>query len=238
VRTQNYLVLVLDLCKGDTLRNFILNHGQASEDQVQEIFREIVLAVEYCHARGICIRDIKPENILFVEHPKTSLRIKMCDFGFSKDASEHSLADSLAGTPYFVAPEIIEAQEVPGVHYDGKSADIWSIGVTLYVMMYRRYPFTAPRPRRYNVQSLNFPEIPVPSAEFKDLLECMLKPEPGNRYTARQVMTHPWFRRGMLDGERNEILIYNDLVRISFEDQHRAWVSHAFFCFVPLDSSE
>eukprot|EP00890_Picochlorum_soloecismus_P000594 jgi/Picsp_1/1535/NSC_05013-R1_serine threonine protein kinase len=227
VRTENYLVLVLDLCQGDTLFRFIQKHGQMSEDQVQEILRQIVVAVEYCHAKGICIRDIKPQNILFVEDPKTSLRIKMCDFGFSKDAYEHSRAGSLAGTPHFVAPEIVEAQGVPEGHYDGKAADIWSIGVTLYVMMYHQYPFPDERPRRCDVANLKFPDTPntpdTPVTSPENLLKCMLRPEPLDRYTARQVMTHPWFRRGMSDSELNENLLYNDRVRILFEDQHRSW---------------
>jgi serine/threonine-protein kinase SRK2 len=185
-----------------------------------------MLAVEYCHAKGICIRDIKLGNILFVEDPRVSRRVKICDFGFSKDALEHSRARSKKGSPYFVAPEIIEAQGVQGAYYEGNAADIWSIGVTLYVMAYRDYPFDFEEPKRADVTNLVIPETPAMSPNFKDLLRGMLKPEPGARYTARQVMTHPWFRQGLMESERNDILIYNDLARIRFDDEYKSWVSH------------
>ena len=225
LRTRDHVVLVLDLCRGDTLLQHIRN-GHLTEDSVREIFRGLMLAVEYCHAKGICIRDIKLDNILFVEDPRVSRRVKLCDFGFSKDALEHSRAGSKAGSPYFVAPEIIEAQVVQGAYYEGNAADIWSSGVTLYAMIYRDYPFKVKEPRKADVQNLVLPATPVISPDLEDLLRGMLKPEPGPRYTARQVMTHPWFRQGLMESERNDILIYNDLARIRFDDEHRSWVSH------------
>ena len=74
-------------------------------------------------------RDIKLENILLV--PKKPLpSVKLCDFGYSKNEFWDSRPKSLSGTPDYIAPEILLNE-----HYDGKKADIWSCGVTMYVML-------------------------------------------------------------------------------------------------------
>jgi calcium/calmodulin-dependent protein kinase kinase 2 len=80
-------------------------------------------------------RDLKPENMLIDE----SDRIKISDFGVShivEDGSDE--IQNTAGSNYFFAPEICA-----GNTYKGTKSDIWALGVTLYFMVYRRYPFTA-----------------------------------------------------------------------------------------------
>jgi serine/threonine-protein kinase SRK2 len=81
--------------------------------------------------QGVCSRDIKLENTLLDGAGPRPLA-KLCDFGFSKDANHHSAPGSTVGTPAYLAPEVISAaDEAP---YDGAAADVWSLGVLLYVM--------------------------------------------------------------------------------------------------------
>ncbi|KAI8548284.1 hypothetical protein RHMOL_Rhmol07G0262200 [Rhododendron molle] len=85
----------------------------------------------------ICHRDLKLENTLL--DGSAAPRVKICDFGYSKSAVFHSQPKSTVGTPAYIAPEVLSKRE-----YDGKLADVWSCGVTLYVMLVGAYPFQDP----------------------------------------------------------------------------------------------
>ncbi|KAF6143434.1 hypothetical protein GIB67_029603 [Kingdonia uniflora] len=82
----------------------------------------------------VCHRDLKLENTLLDGSPAP--RLKICDFGYSKSLVLHSQPKSTVGTPAYIAPEVLLRKE-----YDGKIADVWSCGVTLYVMLVGAYPF-------------------------------------------------------------------------------------------------
>ncbi|KAL5071635.1 hypothetical protein RYX36_022522 [Vicia faba] len=85
----------------------------------------------------VCHRDLKLENTLLDGSPAP--RLKICDFGYSKSSVLHSQPKSTVGTPAYIAPEVLLKKE-----YDGKIADVWSCGVTLYVMLVGAYPFEDP----------------------------------------------------------------------------------------------
>lgn len=84
---------------------------------------------------GVIHRDLKPENLLVDEND----RIKIADFGVSyiiENGCDEIM--STAGSNYFFSPEICA-----GISYKGKKSDIWALGVTLYYMFFKKYPFTA-----------------------------------------------------------------------------------------------
>ncbi|KAM1457388.1 hypothetical protein ACFX13_035433 [Malus domestica] len=102
--------------------------------------------VLYSYLKQVCHRDLKLENTLLDGSPAP--RLKICDFGhskysnfdyFSKFHMMHSQPKSTVGTPAYIAPEVLLKKE-----YDGKIADVWSCGVTLYVMLVGAYPFEDP----------------------------------------------------------------------------------------------
>lgn len=82
------------------------------------------------HSQGVVHRDIKPENIMI----SMDGEIKLIDFGLSKRQDGNNKLKTIAGTPYYMAPEVLN-----GV-YDSK-VDIWSLGVLLYVFMSGYLPF-------------------------------------------------------------------------------------------------
>lgn len=103
-------------------------------DQIRRYFRQLILAIEYCHENaGIIHRDIKPENILIDE----SDNVKLSDFGVSF-MMENGMDDigTSAGSYYYYSPEACL-----GSVYKGRKSDIWACGVTLYNMLYRKFPF-------------------------------------------------------------------------------------------------
>ena len=102
-----------------------------SELEAWVIFEQLLEAIKQTHKYNIIHRDIKPENILF-----NNGKIKLSDFGFCKKLKEHSdMADSMVGSPMYMAPECLT-----GNLYNTK-ADIYSLGILLYEMIFGYYPY-------------------------------------------------------------------------------------------------
>ncbi|CAO2837888.1 unnamed protein product [Amaranthus hypochondriacus] len=135
--TPTHLAIVMEYAAGGELFNKICNAGRFSEDEARFFFQQLISGVSYCHTMEICHRDLKLENTLLDDSPTP--RLKICDFGYSKSGILHSQPKSTVGTPAYIAPEVLARKE-----YDGKIADVWSCGVTLYVMLVGAYPFEDP----------------------------------------------------------------------------------------------
>ena len=88
--------------------------------------------MEYLHSQNIVHRDLKPGNILL----DSNFYPKICDFGLAKDISISNSMTSNIGTPLFAAPEQIAEDE-----YDGKKADVYSFGMTMYSILHDQIPF-------------------------------------------------------------------------------------------------
>ena len=129
----------------------------------------------------------------------------------------HSAPGSRVGTPAYLAPEVIVASQ--GTRYDGDAADLWSLGVLLYVMVFGAYPFRrkdddAMKPtqrmdallKRIRAVDYEFPSENVLSDSVKDLIKRLLVREPAKRATLNEVMRHPWFQEGLSP----EVLSFND----------------------------
>ncbi|KAG7539937.1 Protein kinase domain [Arabidopsis thaliana x Arabidopsis arenosa] len=147
----------------------------------------------------ICHRDLKLENTLLDGSPSSQLKI--CDFGYSKSSVLHSQPKSTVGTPAYVAPEVLSRKE-----YNGKIADVWSCGVTLYVMLVGAYPFEDPEdPRniRKTIQRILSVHYTIPdyvriSSECKHLLSRIFVADPDKRITVPEIEKHPWFLKDPL----------------------------------------
>ncbi|KAK3023220.1 hypothetical protein RJ639_043332 [Escallonia herrerae] len=141
--TPTHLAIVMEYAAGGELFAKICSAGRFSEDEARFFFQQLISGVSYCHSMEICHRDLKLENTL-LDGSRTP-RLKICDFGYSKSALLHSQPKSTVGTPAYIAPEVLSRKE-----YDGKIADVWSCGVTLYVMLVGAYPFEDPEdPRNF-----------------------------------------------------------------------------------------
>ena len=125
---------VIEYCGGESLVDKIIKDRFIKENKVKRIFHDILSAVNHLHHRGICHRDLKPDNFIFSDKGDKSA-LKMIDFGLSKNYLTEEL-NSLVGTPYYVAPELFSKQ------YDYK-CDYWSLGCILYIMLVGKPPFYA-----------------------------------------------------------------------------------------------
>jgi serine/threonine protein kinase len=139
------LYIIMELVKNGSLGSAILKNKSIDVMTLWKYFREMVQGLLYCkkvnlftvsivhETCGIVHRDIKPDNILLDEND----RIKYTDFGLSLfTEGDDNIVNNAAGSTCFFSPEVTH-----GKSYNAKSADVWALGVTLYYMVFRKYPF-------------------------------------------------------------------------------------------------
>ncbi|KAL1830011.1 hypothetical protein DCAR_0209411 [Daucus carota subsp. sativus] len=205
--TPSQLAIVMEYAAGGELFARICSAGRFSEDEARFFFQQLISGVSFCHSMEICHRDLKLENTLLDGSPTP--RLKICDFGYSKSALLHSQPKSTVGTPAYIAPEVLSRKE-----YDGKIADVWSCGVTLYVMLVGAYPFEDPEdPRNFRktigrIMSVQYtiPDYVRVSADCRHLLSQIFVANPSKRITIPEIKKHPWFlknmQRELVEGEK------------------------------------
>ncbi|KAL5708951.1 non-specific serine/threonine protein kinase [Ranunculus cassubicifolius] len=184
--------VVMELCAGGELFDRIIRKGHYSEKKAAELARVIVGVVETCHSLGVMHRDLKPENFLFVNEKEEAL-LKAIDFGLSEFFKPGEIFTDLVGSPYYVAPEVLQKKY-------GQECDIWSSGVIIYILLSGVPPFWDETEQGIFEQilrgELDFESDPWPriSESAKDLLRKMLAKDPKKRLTAHDVLRHPWVR--------------------------------------------
>jgi serine/threonine-protein kinase ULK/ATG1 len=181
--------------------------GGLNEVVVRHFLKQLASAMEFLRGRGLIHRDVKPQNLLLLPsptylakakdrplvmsasreslYPRVGLEslpvLKLADFGFARSLPPTSLAETLCGSPLYMAPEILRYEK-----YDAK-ADLWSIGTVLYEMMTGKPPFRAGnhvellRKIEMLEDQIKFPREPILSAEMKDLIRGLLKRKPVQR---------------------------------------------------------
>ncbi|KAH7087672.1 kinase-like domain-containing protein [Paraphoma chrysanthemicola] len=191
---EDSLYMVMEMCKKGVVMQVGLEEraDPYTEEQSRCWFRDMVLGLEYLHAQGIIHRDIKPDNCLITQEDV----LKIVDFGvsemFDKDG-EMKTAKS-AGSPAFMPPELCVAKHG---HVSGRAADIWSMGCTLFCLLFGRIPFEKHGMiELYQAIRLDEPEIPDScNPELKDLLQRLLEKDPKKRITMDELREHPWVTR-------------------------------------------
>lgn len=104
------------------------------ETEIKKIMRNCVRGLNYLHKNNIIHRDIKPQNMLIANNGKA----KIADFGVSALFDTNDSLSKTEGTYHFMAPECCDPEMES---FSGRAADIWSLGVTLYCMIYNELPF-------------------------------------------------------------------------------------------------
>ncbi|XP_042342698.1 calcium/calmodulin-dependent protein kinase kinase 1b [Plectropomus leopardus] len=161
-----------------------------TEEQARFYFTDVVLGIEYLHYHKIIHRDIKPSNLLLGDDG----HIKIADFGVSNEfEGTDALLSSTAGTPAFMAPEMMTEHEQS---FSGKALDVWAMGVTLYCFVFGKCPFydeyIVSLHNKIKNKPVEFPETPVISNELRGLIERMLDKNPETRITIPEIKLHVW----------------------------------------------
>lgn len=213
--------LVFEKMYGGTLLHRIEQCAHFDESEASRVVRDIAMALVYLHDRGIAHRDLKPANILCENSDKVS-PVKICDFDLAsgcrtsmRDPVRTPELSSPVGSAEYMAPEVVDAfvfEET--ISYD-KRCDIWSLGVITYIMLSGRPPFVgscgedcgwdfgeACRTCQDTLfASIKRGEYSFPeeqwahvSNEAKDLISHLLVRDRMARYSARDIMEHPWIK--------------------------------------------
>lgn len=127
---QDNIMIVMDYCRNGDLVNILARGISFTPSEQISIFRQLVDAINYLHSRGICVRDIKPENILFDDDFKPIL----IDFGLARENGYKM--KTFCGTQLYIAPEVISSDS-----YNAFEADIWSLGVTMHILCTSKFPW-------------------------------------------------------------------------------------------------
>ena len=181
-----------------------------SEDLSRKIFFDLLKAIEACHKSGISHGDIKLENILF----NSNFNLKLIDFGFAKNIKDGPISE-VTSTRYYNAPEMF-CCATKG--YDGVTADIFSMGIILFILVMGFYPFDKPSitdskyklisKKDYNGFWKKFEQKLSNgngvSHEFKDLFEKMVSYRPKERISINEIKKHPWLKELIKNFEHNQ----------------------------------
>eukprot|EP00475_Leptophrys_vorax_P035391 TRINITY_DN582_c0_g1_i1.p1 TRINITY_DN582_c0_g1~~TRINITY_DN582_c0_g1_i1.p1 ORF type:complete len:518 (-),score=150.12 TRINITY_DN582_c0_g1_i1:50-1372(-) len=201
---QDVLLIVLELAGGGELFDFLSFTGCFDERVARTYFHQLISGLKECHSQGIAHRDLKPENLLL----NKEFVLKIADFGFAhfqgNEQNKHTMRTE-CGTRGYMAPEVLA-----GKSYD-ESADIFSAGVILFIMLAGFPPFQHATKQDWwfnklmNDKHALFWKAHERSAYFsdaaKDLINKILSNDAAKRITIEQIEEHEWFKGPVLSDE-------------------------------------
>jgi len=196
------IVMVLELAGHGDLLEYIKLRGALDERRSRRLLTQIVAAIEYLHARNLVHRDLKCENILLDRNNN----VKVSDFGFSKELITGGAPScTFCGSSAYASPEILQ-----GKPYCAKAADMWSVGVILYIMACGKMPFDDGSIKRLikdqTAQRIEWPgenRQPSITNQLKNLIRWMLQPIVARRATVVDVKHSFWMILGQIDRNRD-----------------------------------
>lgn len=183
-QTKRFICIVMEYCSVGDLFEYVAKKKRLEEKEALRLFDQILSAVNYCHQKRVVHRDLKPENIFLDKN----LNVRLGDFGFSRsfDPSQPRLS-TCCGSFGFAAPELLLGEK-----YVGPSADIWSLGVILYMMICGVNPFNLEKVGEDKNAELNmllgkYEDSPYLSEFTRNLLDRIFDPKPENRITGEEL---------------------------------------------------
>lgn len=185
VKTQDFLHLVLEYVEEGALSDVLKDYGRFPENITALYTAQMLKGLAYLHEQRVIHRDIKGANVLLTKDGG----IKLTDFGVAAVINESEKRFSVVGTPYWMAPEVIE------VAGHSTKSDIWSVGSTVYQLIMGEPPHfdLQPLAAMYRIVKERRPPLPKPcSDELADFLSKCWNKEPSKRPSAKELLSHPW----------------------------------------------
>ncbi|KAF9384383.1 Serine/threonine-protein kinase D2, partial [Mortierella sp. AD011] len=196
IKTTRYIYIFMQMLTGGDLFDYILKSGPMPELEAKFTAYQILQALKHLQEMNISHRDLKPENLLLTSTVKYP-RVLLTDFGMAREFCSANLMNTMCGTFAYMAPEVFDVKHAHGPGY-GYSADCWSFGVTLYVILSGTHPFTADYATEdEKTMSVAFPscywnEI---SLEAQVLIKNLLVVDPEKRWGVKDALNSAWIQR-------------------------------------------
>lgn len=187
VESRDYYFLIMEFASQGDLVSVIKKRGPIPEEEAKGIFLDVLSALDSLHKHNIVHRDVKLDNILLTEEGFA----KLADLGISKQLKPGEKLTQVSATPVCQAPETINTKE-----YDGFGADIWSLGIMLYNLVYGKVPFKADTIEqvyeKITKADISFPSKPPTSPQLRNLLLRMLQKDYNRRINIEEIKSHVW----------------------------------------------
>jgi serine/threonine protein kinase len=228
---RNQIFIVMELCSGGDL----YSRDPYTEEDAARVLSSILSALGYMHSKNVVHRDLKYENILFVnDSPKAE--VKLIDFGLSKVYGDNAQLTEGVGTIYTMAPEVLKG------NYTTK-ADVWSIGVIAYMLLSSQMPFYGRKKRHIVEQILNcqfdfrgrrWKKI---SDQAKAFIEDLLVLDPDERLEAKKANSSSWLNRRFAATTRDplqeeENMARSAMLRYAGYNKLKKMVRFGFSCVI------
>lgn len=197
VKTREYLYIILEFCENGSLHNISKRFGKFPENLVSVYISQVLEGLVYLHDQGVIHRDIKGANIL----TNKDGTVKLADFGVASTTANGALDDAVVGSPYWMAPEVIEQSGAT------TASDIWSVGCLVIELLEGNPPYYTlePMPALFRIVQDDCPPIPEGASPIvKDFLYHCFQKDCNLRISAKKLLKHPWMvstRKQMSNGE-------------------------------------
>lgn len=188
IETPNTLYFVLEYVEHGSLAGLLKKYGVFPEHLIASYTEQILQGLRYLHGESIIHRDIKGDNILITKDGK----VKLADFGTAKLEDAEKKTQTVVGTPYWMAPEVIEMSAC------GPTSDIWSLGCTVIELLTGAPPYfeLGPMSALFNIVEDRHPPLPENLSELlRSFLKVCFKKDPRQRPTAAELAEHKWLKQ-------------------------------------------
>ncbi|CDW87458.1 protein serine threonine kinase [Stylonychia lemnae] len=189
IYTEHYLNIILEYVENGSLDSLIKKFGKFPETLVAIYVQQVLQGLDYLHTQVVIHRDIKGANILTT---KDGI-VKLADFGVATKLNDTEKSNSAFGTPYWMAPEVIEMSGQVT-----QACDIWSLGCTVIELLTGNPPYSNLQPVSAMVKIVQegMPALPESiTDELKDFLNKCFEKDPYRRIDAKGLLEHAWMKK-------------------------------------------
>eukprot|EP00010_Vexillifera_abyssalis_P008033 CAMPEP_0201545060 /NCGR_PEP_ID=MMETSP0173_2-20130828/1623_1 /ASSEMBLY_ACC=CAM_ASM_000268 /TAXON_ID=218659 /ORGANISM="Vexillifera sp., Strain DIVA3 564/2" /LENGTH=552 /DNA_ID=CAMNT_0047953367 /DNA_START=6 /DNA_END=1664 /DNA_ORIENTATION=- len=197
-KDENNVYLVMELCWGDLTK--LLKESAPnglSEARSKRFLQHLASGLKCLRDHNVMHRDLKPQNLLMTSADLDKAVLKITDFGFARALEQSQVADTLCGSPLYMAPEILR-----GESYSAK-ADLWSVGSIFFELLtgHPPYPCSSIIELIKKHQSEGNKPVPIPddlrarvSPECVLLLQRLLEKNPDKRISWAEFFRDSWLQ--------------------------------------------